>query len=228
MPTTAVPSHRRLAAAGLAAALAATLAACGDDGDASSADAPASELAVTDVWARASAAGQANGAAYMVMTGGDEDDRLLAASVDAGVACTTEIHETVPVGEAGDGPATTGPAGGVGAMGGDDCPDGAPDGGGTATTAASLPMGAEDTGGAAGTTTTDGAGDHGGEMGAMTMREVSFVEVPAGGEVVLEPGGYHLMLIGLAAPLVAGDTFDIALELEVAGTRTVTAEVRDR
>lgn len=219
MPTTAVPSHRRLAAAALAAALAATLAACGDDGDASSVDAPAAELAVTDVWARASAAGQANGAAYMVITGGAEDDRLVSASVDAGVACTTEIHETVPVGEAGDGPATTGPAGGMGAVAGDDCPDG----GGTATTAASMPMGA-------GTTTTAGAGagDHDGDMGAMTMREVASIEVPAGGEVVLEPGGYHLMLIGLAAPLVAGDTVDIALELEVAGTRTVTAEVRDR
>ena len=38
------------------------------------------------------------------------------------------------------------------------------------------------------------------------------VEIPAGGEMVLEPGGYYIMLIGLSRPVVEGETFPVRLE----------------
>jgi copper(I)-binding protein len=53
----------------------------------------------------------------------------------------------------------------------------------------------------------------------MTMRPVEGgVEIPAGGSVSLEPGGLHLMFIGLAAPLAAGETLPVTLTFEKAGT----------
>ena len=42
-------------------------------------------------------------------------------------------------------------------------------------------------------------------MAAMVMKPVSAVAVPAGGTVQLKPGSYHIMLIGLAHPLKAGE-----------------------
>jgi len=53
------------------------------------------------------------------------------------------------------------------------------------------------------------------------------LELPAGGEVLLKPGGYHIMLIGLQDDLQPGDTFDLELQLEKAGPLTVKAEVRE-
>ncbi len=74
--------------------------------------------------------------------------------------------------------------------------------------------------------------DHGdaGEMegmGAMEMRQVSGIDIPAGGTVALEPGGLHVMLIGLAAPLELDQTFDLTLEFENAGEQVVQVQVRD-
>lgn len=43
--------------------------------------------------------------------------------------------------------------------------------------------------------------------------------------VVLRPGGHHLMLIGLHAPLVEGDRFPIILTFEVAGQIEVRVPV---
>lgn len=48
--------------------------------------------------------------------------------------------------------------------------------------------------------------------GAMQMRPIPSLDVPAGGEAVLEPSGAHVMLMGLRAPLKAGDAFDIVLK----------------
>ena len=39
------------------------------------------------------------------------------------------------------------------------------------------------------------------ENGVMRMRETPGVMLPAGQPVVLGPGGYHVMLMGLKAPL---------------------------
>ena len=62
--------------------------------------------------------------------------------------------------------------------------------------------------------------------GMMGMREVSSVALPAGTPVTFEPGGYHVMLIDLAAPLEESQTFDVTLTFRTAPPRTVTATVR--
>jgi copper(I)-binding protein len=61
----------------------------------------------------------------------------------------------------------------------------------------------------------------------MTMRPVAGIDVPAKGTVQLEPGGYHIMLIDLVAPLTKGQTFELTLTFQHAGAKTVTATVRD-
>jgi len=53
--------------------------------------------------------------------------------------------------------------------------------------------------------------------GEMQMREVDDLEIPAGGSVHLEPGGLHLMLMDLVAPLVTGTTVPVTLEFAGAG-----------
>ncbi len=64
--------------------------------------------------------------------------------------------------------------------------------------------------------------------GVMQMRQLDEgLEVPAGENVVLEPGGYHIMMIDLQDSLEVGDTFDIELEFENAGMMTVNVEVRE-
>lgn len=58
--------------------------------------------------------------------------------------------------------------------------------------------------------------------GVMTMRQVTGgVEIPAGGEVALKPGAYHIMFMGLKAPVKEGDKFSGTLTFEKAGTVTV-------
>lgn len=47
--------------------------------------------------------------------------------------------------------------------------------------------------------------------GAMRMQRMSALEIPAGGSVTLQPGGYHLMLMGLKEPLVAGTEHEVTL-----------------
>ena len=63
--------------------------------------------------------------------------------------------------------------------------------------------------------------------GVMKMRAVEALDVPAHGEAVLEPGGLHIMLIGLKAPLEEGKSFALTLEFEHAGEIEVMATVED-
>lgn len=53
--------------------------------------------------------------------------------------------------------------------------------------------------------------------GVMKMRSVDAIEVTPGEPTVLQPGGLHIMLIGLASPLVEGETFPLTLTFEKAG-----------
>ena len=63
--------------------------------------------------------------------------------------------------------------------------------------------------------------------GMMRMRELQDgLDVPAGGEVALRPGGYHLMLMGAREGLAAGGKVDATLVFEQAGRVEVTFEVR--
>ncbi len=65
------------------------------------------------------------------------------------------------------------------------------------------------------------------ENGMMKMAELTAgLPLPAGQAVALAPGGNHLMLIGLTAPLVAGETVPLTFQFASAPTITVQAQVR--
>ncbi|MGI9647074.1 MAG: copper chaperone PCu(A)C [Acidimicrobiia bacterium] len=72
-----------------------------------------------------------------------------------------------------------------------------------------------------------GMGDDGESTGMMMMQQVPSIEVPADAEVMLEPGGFHVMMMNLAAPLETGSTFDVTLMFESAGEVSVSVEVRE-
>jgi copper(I)-binding protein len=63
------------------------------------------------------------------------------------------------------------------------------------------------------------------ESDVMKMRHVAAIEVPPGETVMLAPGGYHVMFMGLAAPLVEGQTFALTLTFEKAGEIEVEVAV---
>ena len=51
----------------------------------------------------------------------------------------------------------------------------------------------------------------------MRMRPVQDIPVPAGGTVALQPGGFHIMMIGLTAPMNQGGRVPLTLRFERAG-----------
>lgn len=65
------------------------------------------------------------------------------------------------------------------------------------------------------------------EGGVMRMRMLDTVRVPAKGVLTLEPGGQHLMLMGLRQPLVAGQTIPLVFKLADGRTVSVQMPVRD-
>jgi copper(I)-binding protein len=208
--TTRHRAMRTTVAASAALALLLGAAACGSDDTTSTTNdtatttaapsettqAPAAggEPTVSDAWARPSAMMQGAGAVYMEITGGDEADELVAASVPTSIAAKAELHETS--------------MGGMNDMDMDDMGD----------------MNDMDD--------MDDMNDMGdmddmNDMsGMMTMREVSAIDIPAGGTVTLEPGGLHIMLIDLAEPLAAGSSFDLTLDFASGTSLVVPVEVR--
>jgi periplasmic copper chaperone A len=63
------------------------------------------------------------------------------------------------------------------------------------------------------------------ENGRMTMRPLPSVQLKPREPFRFEPGGAHLMLIGLAKPLEAGSRFPLTLRLQQAGEITIEVEV---
>jgi len=61
--------------------------------------------------------------------------------------------------------------------------------------------------------------------GVATMTKVDALEIPAGQQVSLKPDGYHLMLMGLTAPLAEGTPFDVTLDFENAPDVTLSVTV---
>lgn len=61
--------------------------------------------------------------------------------------------------------------------------------------------------------------------GVATMRPVDALDIPAHGNVALSPGGAHIMLTGLAAPLTTGDTIMLKLTFAKAGVIEVRVPV---
>jgi len=62
--------------------------------------------------------------------------------------------------------------------------------------------------------------------GMTGMHPIGRLEVPAGGTVTLQPGGYHLMFMELTGTITVGGSVEIRLTFEKAGVVTVQAEVR--
>jgi len=54
------------------------------------------------------------------------------------------------------------------------------------------------------------------------------LEIPAGGEVQLKPGSYHIMMFETDNKYAPGDKIDLKLQFEKAGTIEKTVEVRAR
>ena len=60
----------------------------------------------------------------------------------------------------------------------------------------------------------------------MRMRPVAAIDIPAGGGAKLQPGGLHVLLIGLTKPLKEGESFPLTLTFEKAGKVEVKVEVQ--
>ncbi len=157
----------------------------------------------TGAWARPSAMMTDAAAVYMVLDA-DEETTIVSAAVSSDVAGRVELHETVAMDEMHeDGEHEHGDdedmAMDEDAMGDDE--DMAMD---------------EDM----------GDDEHMGDM-AMMMQEVEGgITIPADGQVVLEPGGLHVMLLELPEPLEEGETFDVTLTDDAGDEFTVEVEVR--
>lgn len=63
--------------------------------------------------------------------------------------------------------------------------------------------------------------------GMMTMRHVERFELAPGTVTKLAPGGAHLMIMGLEAPLSVETAIEIELVFERAGKRVVSVPVKD-
>jgi len=59
----------------------------------------------------------------------------------------------------------------------------------------------------------------------MRMRAIPSLGLPAGQAVVMQPGGQHLMLMGVTAPLQVGADVTLTLKLRKADGKTVTQDV---
>ncbi len=209
----------RLGAVALVGGLVLGVSACGNDsgssestGTTAGSDATTSvaeTVTAADGWARNSPMGQTVGAGYMTLTGGATDESLVAATVPADISASVELHEVVM---------SDGDDAGMDDMSGDsdmgdmDDMSGDSDMGDMDDMSGDSDMG-------------DMSGD-GNTGGMMRMQEVPSIAVAAGATVMLEPGGFHLMLIGLAAPFTAGQNFDVTLEFASGEKLVVPLEVR--
>lgn len=191
---------RRGAAVAVAVVAAGTLAAC-------SSDSTGDEVSVSDPWVRVTPGGKDMTAAYMNLES-PVDDELVGASVAGDIAETAELHETT----------------GSHSEGMDGMEMGDQMGPGKGNMADSDDMSEGMDGMESGS---EGMSGMDNQMEMMGMKEVPSIALPAGEEVKLEPGGYHIMLIGLKGPIESGDDYLITLEFEKAGEIDVQAIARD-
>jgi copper(I)-binding protein len=67
---------------------------------------------------------------------------------------------------------------------------------------------------------------HGHQNGMMAMYRVDKIDVPAHGEALLKPMGYHVMLIGLTRPIKEGENVTIDLKFSDGEIVKVSAPVK--
>lgn len=164
---------------------------------------------IQDAWARTTAPGMEMGAVYMEVESPDANE-ITGASVPAGIAGKTELHETLDskgCDEAGMGAGHSMDKGKEGSMDmeGDGSMDMEGEGSMDMESSQSMDM----------------------EMDSMKcMKQVSSIELPAGETVNLEPGGFHVMLLDLKEPIEQGETFEVTLSF--AKGDDVVAEVTAR
>ncbi len=66
------------------------------------------------------------------------------------------------------------------------------------------------------------------DKGVMRMRELeNGLPLKKGETVPLKPGSYHVMLMGLKAPLTVGQTFPVTLKFKNTQPQTVTVTVKE-
>jgi copper(I)-binding protein len=61
--------------------------------------------------------------------------------------------------------------------------------------------------------------------GVAQMRMAGEINIPAGKRIEMVPGGTHIMLEGLRAPLKTGDSFDLVLKFDKSGDRRAKVDV---
>lgn len=66
------------------------------------------------------------------------------------------------------------------------------------------------------------------EEGLMEMRQVDSITVLSHTELVMEPGGLHIMCLGLTEPLVEADEVALTLQLEDGSALEVPVSVENR
>ena len=62
--------------------------------------------------------------------------------------------------------------------------------------------------------------------GVMAMYQIPKIDIAANSKTVLEPGGLHIMFIGLKKPLKVGENVNLTLEFSNGEIQTVTAPVK--
>ena len=67
---------------------------------------------------------------------------------------------------------------------------------------------------------------HTNDDGVMRMRRIPHIHLPPGEIAALQPGGLHIMLFDLQAPLEPGDELPVTLTFEDGSTKSVQAIVR--
>jgi len=60
----------------------------------------------------------------------------------------------------------------------------------------------------------------------MRMRQVDQISIQAGDTTVLEPGGLHVMLLGLTSPLGIGSNVEVNLTFSDGSTKSVVAPIK--
>jgi copper(I)-binding protein len=65
------------------------------------------------------------------------------------------------------------------------------------------------------------------ENDVMKMFRIDGIDIPAGGSATLQPGGKHVMFIGLYEKLEIGQVITVTLEFEKSGQQTIEVEIRE-